>query len=63
AARLEKFSHGGDVVLSDAVCADPEVTEFLAEQKAQLQVEAFSETLKGFAQECFSLWRVWEVKG
>ncbi|MCP4424381.1 MAG: adenylate/guanylate cyclase domain-containing protein, partial [Chloroflexi bacterium] len=47
AARLEKFSHGGDVVLSDAVCADPEVTEFLAEQKAQLQVEAFSETLKG----------------
>ena len=58
AARLEKFSLGGDVVLSDAICNDPEIAEFLTEQQAQLQVEPFSETLKGYDQECFSLWRV-----
>ena len=58
AARLEKFSHGGDVVLSEAVCADPEVVEFLTNQQAQFQVEPFTETIKGFDQERFSLWRV-----
>ena len=58
AARLEKFSRGGDVVLSDAICNDPEIAEYLTEQKPNLQVEPFSETLKGYDQECFALWRV-----
>ncbi len=68
AARLEKLSQGSDVILSDAVCDDPEVADFLTNQQAQrqLHVTPFSETLKGFQEECFSLWRVGrgeEVKG
>lgn len=64
-ARLEKFSQGGDVVLSESVCEDPEVAEFLALQKAQgqLQTEPFTQTLKGFAEENFALWRVAPLKG
>jgi class 3 adenylate cyclase len=63
AARLEKFSQGGDVVLSQAVYDDPEITEFLAEPSSQLQIESFSEMLKGFDEECFALWRVGKMKG
>jgi class 3 adenylate cyclase len=58
AARLEKFSRGGDVVLSQAIYDDPEIAEFLDDQAHQLQIEPFSEMLKGFDEECFSLWRV-----
>ncbi|HFQ94716.1 MAG TPA: adenylate/guanylate cyclase domain-containing protein, partial [Anaerolineae bacterium] len=54
ASRLEKFSRGNDIIISEAVCADPEVQKFLAD----FQTEPFSETLKGFDEECFSLYRV-----
>lgn len=63
AARLEKFSLGGDVVLSQTVYDDPEIGEFLTHSSNQLQIEPFSEMLKGFDEECFSLWRVWKMKG
>lgn len=63
AARLEKFSRGGDVVLSQAVYDDPEIADFLAEPSHQLQIESFSEMLKGFDEECFSLWRVRRTSG
>ncbi len=54
ASRLEKFSRGNDIIISEAVCADPEVQKFLAD----FRTEPFSETLKGFDDECFSLYRV-----
>ncbi len=63
AARLEKFSQGGDVVLSQAVYDDPEIAEFLAEPSSHFQIESFSEMLKGFDEECFALWRVGKMKG
>jgi class 3 adenylate cyclase len=54
AARLEGLSEGGDIVISDAIHADPEVGRFLAGR----EVEALETTLKGFDQERFRLWRV-----
>jgi class 3 adenylate cyclase len=63
AARLEKFSRGGDVVLSQAVYDDPEIAEFLIDSFNQLQIEPFSEMLKGFEEECFALWRVGKMTG
>ncbi|VAW43252.1 Adenylate cyclase [hydrothermal vent metagenome] len=58
AARLEKFSKGDDMVLSDFVYCDPEVQEFLADQATELQAVPFQTELKGFDDECFNLWRI-----
>lgn len=58
AARLEKFSEGTDVVISDKVYADPEVRDFLQETASHLIAEPFESTLKGFDDECFTLYRV-----
>jgi class 3 adenylate cyclase len=58
AARVQRFSEGGDVVISDATRADHEVAEFLEKQKANLRVESFASSIKGFDNECFNLWRV-----
>jgi class 3 adenylate cyclase len=58
AARLEKFSRGDDMVLSDFVYCDPEVQEFLADQAPELQAVPFETELKGFDDECFNLWRI-----
>jgi class 3 adenylate cyclase len=63
AARLEKFSQGSDVILSQAVYEDPEVAEFLSDSANQFQIESFSERLKGFDEECFELWHVQKMKG
>jgi class 3 adenylate cyclase len=58
AARLEGQSTGGDVIVSDAVCRDPEVTTWLADQANELTVEPMEVSLKGFDRERFALWRV-----
>lgn len=58
ASRLEKFAGGGDVIVSEAVYADPEVRDFLREQESKLRAESFREMLKGFDDETFVLWRV-----
>jgi class 3 adenylate cyclase len=58
AARLERFSSGKDVVISDAIRYDPEVAEVLSESDGQLAVERFQAQLKGFDEEQFHLWRV-----
>lgn len=57
AARLQKFSDGGDVILSDAAFNDPDVGKFLAESK-KLQTTSFKAQLKGFDKEQFKLWRI-----
>jgi class 3 adenylate cyclase len=58
AARLEGLSTGGDVVISDAVHADPEVAEMLMSPSCELTAEPFEVMLKGFDEERFGLWRV-----
>jgi class 3 adenylate cyclase len=58
AARLEGQSSGGDVIVSDAVCRDPEVTAWLADQANELTVEPIEVSLKGFDRERFALWRI-----
>jgi class 3 adenylate cyclase len=58
AARLEAQSTGGDVVISAAVYADPEVRELLDDTELNLHTTRFEIPLKGFDEEKFELWRV-----
>lgn len=58
AARLEKFSQGDDMIISDFVYRDPEVQEFITNPAAPMQATAFETQLKGFDDECFDLWRI-----
>jgi len=58
AARLEGLSSGGDVVISSAVHADPEVAEMLYGAESELTATPFEKMLKGFDEEQFKLWRV-----
>lgn len=58
AARLEKFSQGNDMIISDFVYHDPEVQEFITDPALPMQATAFETQLKGFDDECFNLWRV-----
>ncbi len=57
AARLERFSSGADIVVSDAVYRDPEVAALLASASG-LTAEEFGAPLKGFEDEAFRLWRI-----
>jgi class 3 adenylate cyclase len=56
AARLVGLSRGDDVVISEPVRADPEVAEYLAAQR--LELEPLEAELKGFDDARFELWRV-----
>lgn len=58
AARLEKFSQGDDMIISDFIYRDPEVQEFIVDPTAALQATHFETELKGFDDECFNLWRI-----
>jgi adenylate cyclase len=58
AARLEGLSSGGDVVISSAVHADPEVADMIEGADAELTATQFEVMLKGFDEEQFELWRV-----
>lgn len=58
AARLQDLSVGGDIIVSDAVCDDPEVAEFLLEQGAGLVVDHLQQSLRGFDGKTFSIARV-----
>jgi adenylate cyclase len=61
AARLNRFSSGGDIIVSAAVCADPEVAELFAHPDGGLVAEPFEAELKGFDEERFELWRATPV--
>ncbi len=56
AARLEGFSNGGDVILSDTVYRDMEVPRVVSQYS--LGVEQFDAELKGFDEENFQLRRL-----
>ncbi|OLE53517.1 MAG: hypothetical protein AUG51_12565 [Acidobacteria bacterium 13_1_20CM_3_53_8] len=57
AARLEALSSGCDVIISQAVYDDPEVSKVCSEAGG-LMAEPFEIMLKGFDEEQFKLWRV-----
>ncbi|MCB8944582.1 MAG: hypothetical protein H6658_12600 [Ardenticatenaceae bacterium] len=63
AARLEKFSQGGDVIMTETIYHDPEVQEYLTHQTQRLHTHSFMEELKGFDNESFTLWRLVRRKG
>lgn len=62
AARLEGLSSGGDVVISSAVHADPEVAEMIYGEDAEFVANRFEKMLKGFDEEQFELWRVRPIR-
>jgi class 3 adenylate cyclase len=58
ASRLVELSTGEDIVLSDSVRQDPEVSTLLADPANGLQLEPGATMLKGFDEEIFRIWRV-----
>jgi class 3 adenylate cyclase len=58
ASRLEKLATGEDVIISEAVYADPEVARFLQNEEDTLAATPFRSELRGFDEEYFMLWRV-----
>jgi class 3 adenylate cyclase len=59
AARLERYSSGEDVIISDSVLNDPEVGLLLSQPGHNLEAKPFEAHLKGFDDQQFPLWRVW----
>ncbi len=57
ASRLEKFASSNEAIISHTVYADPEVQVYLQTDE-KLQAQCFQEQLKGYDEECFTLWRV-----
>jgi class 3 adenylate cyclase len=57
ASRLERYSSGDDVIVSQSVRDDPEVSQFLLENERMI-AEPFAAELKGFEGRDFRLWRV-----
>lgn len=58
AARLEHFSSGEDIVISEIVRHDPEVAELLSSPDSPLLAEAFATRIRGYDEGEFPLWRV-----
>lgn len=58
ASRLEKFSKGGEIIISDVVFKDPEVQDYVNHEEMPLDLEMFDSTLKGYDDECFNLHRM-----
>jgi class 3 adenylate cyclase len=56
ASRLESYSDGENVIISDAAYADPEVQEFIA--RAGLHAKPVQVVLKGFEGEDFLAWEL-----
>ena len=57
ASRLEKYSEGKDIILSEQVYGDPEIQEFLKANGDLFMCEPVAAHLKGFDEE-IQLWRV-----
>jgi class 3 adenylate cyclase len=56
AARLESFSNGNDIVVTDEIMSDPETIKYITENK--IKVEDFFAKLKGFEDREYKLWRI-----
>ena len=57
AARLPAFSQGGELVFTDEINDDPEVRQFLAENRKLDALNRFTANVKGF-DEPFTMWRL-----
>lgn len=57
AARLPAFSQGGELVFTDEINDDPEVRQFLAENRKLNALNRFTANVKGF-DEPFTMWRL-----
>jgi class 3 adenylate cyclase len=58
ASRLEKFSSGDDIIVSDVVRQDPEIAELIGLSEGDVSATRFSAQLKGFDEQDFPLWRL-----
>ena len=58
ASRLEHFSTGEDIIISNDVKEDPEVRDFLKKNMDRLLLNPLDSALKGFGDERFELWRL-----
>jgi len=58
ASRLERYSTGHDVVVSDTVYDDPEVQELLGDPARDLLAEPIEVQIKGLEDRSMRLWRV-----
>lgn len=61
ASRLEQFSSGEDLILSDFVLQDPEVRDFVDSNQMHYKLDLLETSLKGFDAEQFKLWRLTPV--
>ena len=57
-ARLCGLCNGSDLLLSDTMYRDAEVTTWLGDPSRQIAAEQESATLKGFGDEAFTVWRL-----
>ncbi len=58
AARLEQFSRGAEIILSETVFTDNEVSLYLKEIESLVKIERIESAIKGFDEENFYLYRV-----
>jgi class 3 adenylate cyclase len=56
AARMVELSTGEDIIISESVFQDPEVSAFLADES--IQINPFTAALKGFEPDGVNLWSV-----
>lgn len=56
-ARLPNFSHGGELIFSEAFYKDPGIQNFLAENVSPGTIQCFTGDLKGF-DEPFTMWKL-----
>jgi class 3 adenylate cyclase len=57
AARLPSFSHGGELIFSEAFYKDPEIQNFLAGNVEPASLQCFTGDVKGFDEPC-TLWKL-----
>lgn len=58
ASRLEAFSTGEDIIITQAMFEDNRIQALLTDPALALHSEPLNTTLKGFDQEAFQLWRI-----
>lgn len=58
AARIEKLSRGGDIVVTSATFGDAQVGELLRTRGENIAVDSFTATIRGFGENEFALNRV-----
>mgnify|MGYP006277932633 FL=1 len=58
ASRIVQFANGHDIILTDEVLDDPEISEFMDRHASDLEIHSFAENIKGFEQGAYPLNRI-----